>query len=118
MTAERFISCTVLGLLVLSPFYIKGDPPGMAPADSLIVPPQQYDYKYSGRIVLTRGSEARTKADCQGVSNIGCAIRVSAQTCYVWIADDDVLKRHRYSYDMVLLHETAHCNGWKPNLWK
>src|SRR5262245_28854356 len=98
MTAERFISYTVLGLLLLSPFYVKGDPPGMAPADSLIVPPSQYDYEYSGHVVLTRGTEASTKADCHGASSIGCAVRVSAETCFVWIANDDVLKRHRYSY--------------------
>ena len=114
MTTRMLTRCVLVGLAaVIIPFVVKGDPPGTPPLDALIVPPSQYDYKYSGHIVLTRGSEDSTKADCHGASSVGCALRVSAETCFVWIADDDVLTRKGYSYAMVYRHEQAHCNNWK-----
>ena len=114
MTIRKLAPYLLVGLLAVTiPFVVKGDPPGTPPLDALIVPPPQYDYEYGGHIVLTRGTQASTKTECRGASDVGCAIRVSAETCFVWIANDDVLERKGYSYRMVLRHETAHCNGWK-----
>src|SRR5262245_56885488 len=103
MTIRRLAPFLFVGLLaVVIPLFVKGDPPGTAALDALIVPPPQVDYEYTGHIVLTRGDEANTWKDCQGASGTGCAIRVSAETCFVFIANDDVLERKRYSYRMVL----------------
>jgi hypothetical protein len=113
MTIPRFnLSLLAWLLAAFALAYAQGEP--LAPVlDPQIMPPPEFDYEYTGHMVITRGDEASTKTECWGKSGIGCALRVSAETCFVFIAYDDVLERQRYSYGMVLRHERAHCNGWK-----
>jgi len=121
MTILKSTPYLLAGLLLIATPYAKGDPPTvdqppvkLAPIrDPQIMPPPEFDYEYSGHMTITRGDEASIRTECWGKSGIACAIRVSAETCFVWITDDDVLERRRLSYDMVLRHERAHCNGWK-----
>ena len=45
MTIRRLAPYLFVGLLaVVIPFVVKGDPPGTAALDALIVPPPQFDY--------------------------------------------------------------------------
>jgi len=46
------------------------------------------------------------------VSQTGCAWPFG-ESCTVRIVYDDILNKHRMSYDAVFRHERAHSNGWR-----
>ena len=115
MTILRFTPYILAGLVLIAAPYGKGDPPAkLAPIlDPWMLPPTEFDYEYTGRMTITRGNEATIKTECWDKTEVACAFRITAETCYVWIVDDNILSRKRLSYDVVLRHERAHCNGWK-----
>ena len=78
--------------------------------DKRILPPAEFDHEFDGAVVITRVDEQGIKKQCP-TTLTGCAF-LWRQTCYMWIVCDDILNYQRYSYDVVLRHEIAHCNGW------
>jgi hypothetical protein len=89
------------------------------------LPPIEYDKPFTGKY-----TEIRVGATVMGyvcpktpfpvtlgcaVSNIkreGEGIVTPATECVVYIADDDILARAGWSYDILMRHERAHCHGW------
>ena len=75
-------------------------------------PPEEFNRDYTGRLELSRGDDKYVLLHCAGKSELGCAYRMTDETCFVWIANSDVLKRHGLSFNAVYRHERAHCLGW------
>jgi hypothetical protein len=61
---------------------------------------------------IFRVNEAGIKFHCPSTTEIACADLIATMTCFVWIANDDILARHRVDYNIVYRHERAHCLGW------
>jgi len=79
--------------------------------DALIMPPKEFDHDYTGRMTIMRGDLDAIVHQCQGKTLTGCAYRMTAETCFIWIVNDDILRRQGYTYDVVYRHERAHWNG-------
>jgi hypothetical protein len=89
------------------------------------LPPIEYDRPFAGKY-----SEIRVGADVMAIVcpktpfpvTLGCVVSnikwdgermvVPATECIVYIAADDILKKAGWSYDILMRHERAHCNGW------
>jgi hypothetical protein len=83
----------------------------------LILPPLEYDHPFDGEIIIVRTEAEYTpgfwKCRMSHPTPVGCA-RVGGRNgkCVMYIADDATLQRYGEEYDLVLRHETGHCNGW------
>jgi hypothetical protein len=89
------------------------------------LPPVEYDKPFAGKY-----SEIRVGATVMGYVcpktpwpvTLGCAVHdtqrdseritVPATECIVYIANDDILEKAGWSYDILMRHERAHCHGW------
>jgi hypothetical protein len=91
-----------------------------APKKFQIMPPVEYDHPYTGELTLRRAkSQAEIRSICPTVSfNLGvataCSIR-RANSCMIAMAPDDEIRKTGMTPEIVLRHETAHCNGWGPD---
>jgi hypothetical protein len=82
----------------------------MAPGS--VLPPVEYDQPYTGQMVIVRGDKAKMDGLCPKMA-LGCAIKVGeGRGCIIVIANDDILKRTPWNYEMVLRHENGHCQNW------
>jgi hypothetical protein len=80
-----------------------------------VLPPVEYDHPYSGRLVKFRKNTIEdVRASCKTplAMGLGCAWLVSEGFCVIIMASDDVIEAAGHDPDVVLRHETAHCNGW------
>jgi hypothetical protein len=86
------------------------------PSDNRFLPPIEYDQPYQGHMVVIRGDKAQMVGLCPKTPmpiTLGCAIHVGeGRGCIVVIANDEILKRTPWSYDMVWRHENGHCQNW------
>lgn len=72
-----------------------------------IIPPEQYDHPYDGKLKVTYGDVQKVHELCHSGSAAGCAY-VHKHDCLIilpttWPRLTDAYYRH----------ERAHCNGWK-----
>ena len=49
-----------------------------------------------------------------GYPRLGCNYRFPSQ-CVIFLADDKIIRAAGHDPDIVLRHETGHCNGWPAN---
>lgn len=86
-------------------------------------PPPQYDYPYKGILWIERLPDLETlTVKCKKpLMTIGCsAVAGDYSWCRVFIVADDYIAKMPIqpreamglSYESVLRHEIAHCNGW------
>jgi hypothetical protein len=92
-------------------------------------PPKQYDVPYTGKLTIERIDDAEAldgEKLCMlkpMANRVGCAVGpANGSWCTVYIASDALLKKKYPSadtrklfgltYDEILRHELAHCNGW------
>lgn len=78
------------------------------------LPPPEFDKPFTATLIIRRiDTEESLHAACEGVSKIACAgLTANGQTCYLYIANDDILRKYHMIYVMSLRHELGHCNGW------
>jgi hypothetical protein len=90
------------------------------------LPPVEYDKPFFGKYTEVRVGAAVMAKVCPKTPfpvTLGCAvsnlmrdseerITVPASECVVYIADDDILEKAGWSYDILMRHERAHCLGW------
>lgn len=101
--------------------------PAPAAAFSVLAPPVEYQHPYQGELTLQHGSPRKVDDMCRVTGQIGrgpvaCAYmeNLSQGRCTVWMPNlGAVLSRGTVVtpalYEKLLLHETAHCNGWPVN---
>jgi hypothetical protein len=98
------------------------------PIGPTILPPEEYDKPYPGKLILVRGDAEYMRAVCPTTSYLvtpGCSYRLAggaSGACLVVIADEETLKvaqhrigGHTWTYDIIFRHEVGHCNGWSAN---
>ena len=117
MTVLRFI--LFYFALLLFTFLMMALADAQSPVDPNIVPPSEYDHPYDGELTLLRVPESMIANKCAsaikpGHRPLGCAQIMSRMPnrCTIWIVTDAELKERGWSYELVLRHETGHCNGW------
>jgi len=81
------------------------------------LPPAEYDKPFTGKLIIRRfETEEEIAQICKGTSRVACTARsIDHKTCYLFIANDDVIRRNRGSYAFTVRHELGHCNGWTQN---
>ena len=77
---------------------------------------------YPGKLTIIRGrSEDEVQALCPrsfgNIGKLGCLQNQDRDSCTLVIASDEVIKSWGFPLELVLRHETAHCNGWGQNHW-
>jgi hypothetical protein len=99
----------VLLILVASP--ARGDPH--------ITPSAKYDHEFPGEIIVTEmPSEAKLRKLCEGFgatfnksTAIACAFAHRGK-CFIFTIDPIEMAYTSYTWEQVMRHERAHCNGW------
>jgi hypothetical protein len=89
------------------------------------LPPVEYDKPFTGRYTEIRVGATVMGYVCPKTPwpvTLGCAVHdtqrdseritVPATECIVYIANDDILEKAGWSYDILMRHERAHCHGW------
>lgn len=83
-----------------------------------IWPPEEYDYPYKGRVIVTRmDTPAEIRAMCPNAAPknrelLGCASFPMPGVCLVYMLPDKALMMYGVDPDDVYRHEIGHCNGW------
>jgi hypothetical protein len=80
-----------------------------------VIPPVEYDHPYKGKLTVTRsGSQSDIRMSCGPTPfpyHLGCA-KLAPEGCYILMAEDDFIRKNGWTPEIVLRHETGHCNGW------
>jgi hypothetical protein len=80
-----------------------------------VIPPLEYDHPYNGKVIVERStSQAEIRSRCDPSTfpyHLGCS-RLRPDGCYILLADDEFIRKHGWTSDIVLRHEIGHCNGW------
>src|SRR3989442_7646776 len=78
------------------------------------LPPAEFDKPYTGKLIIRRfETEEEIERICKGSAKYACAARVAdGSACYLFVGNDNVLKRNHVPYEFMLRHELGHCNGW------
>jgi hypothetical protein len=82
------------------------------------VPPPEYDKPFVGKLTeFIAKDEEEFESFCRGVSRFGCARHWPASEsgpalCDIYLAPDELIRRHWLTTEIVRRHEIAHCNGW------
>jgi hypothetical protein len=82
-----------------------------------VIPPEEYDHPYDGPVKIWRSADQDyIKSKCPASIfpyHLGCGGRKSATgECHILMADDDTIRKHGWTPEIVLRHEIGHCNGW------
>ncbi len=92
-------------------------PPKMA--DRYVLPPEQYDHPYTGKLeTFYDQSDAVRATVCPRAvygTPIACALRNGPGGCIIVLGPDEVLRARGWSVETVIRHETGHCNGWSAD---
>jgi hypothetical protein len=84
-----------------------------------VIPPVEYDHPYTGKLTIFRSSsQAEIKAKCPPSSfpyHLGCGGPKAGGECHILMADDETIRKHGWTPEIVLRHEIGHCNGWPAN---
>ena len=87
----------------------------------ILLPPKEFDHKYDGKLTVEYHSSKDIYLRCSNGNSqyrtgrmLGCTFRnfYGPDTCLVLIPTRDELEGYGWSYEIVLRHELAHCNGW------
>ena len=123
----KLFTIALSSLLAVSPAFAKAKPSAPTPKWLVSMPPLAFDYPYTGNLEVVRGNAGLMKEKCTaykgeyGPVAIGCAISrrlekdppdAPAVFCIIYIAEDSILAKDRWSYADLLRHEMGHCNGW------
>jgi hypothetical protein len=105
---------------------VQPAPPTIVKPNS-IMPPKEYDYPFKGKLYISAENDfAQMIVGCQWTLPYrdihGCSRppgwdtpgigRMKSNECMILIAKRELIKGV-HDYDMVIRHETAHCNGWR-----
>jgi hypothetical protein len=92
---------------------VRDEKPSLLPRVPLYLPPIEYDYPYTGKLTIERVTSEQLMARCSAATaiSLGCAFSGSGN-CFVLLVDDTSIKALGWTYDLLLRHELAHCNGW------
>jgi hypothetical protein len=88
-----------------------------APQKWLIAPPVEYDHPYAGKLTVRLAKDqAEVRAWCPGAKwktnvMLACAFP-GPEFCTIVMASAEVLWEQGFTPEIILRHETAHCNGW------
>src|SRR5262249_17920582 len=88
------------------------------------LPPLEYDHPFQGAVTVI---EAKSQNEVKGLCNLvsveapvfGCAFprdrlaRTIKPDCVIILGDAATIARWGWTRNIVLRHETGHCNGWK-----
>jgi hypothetical protein len=81
-------------------------------------PPPEYDKPFVGKLTeFIAKDEEEFEGFCRGVSRFGCARHWPASEsgpplCDIYLAPDELIRRHWLTTEIIRRHEIAHCNGW------
>jgi hypothetical protein len=95
LAATAFAACVIA--FAIAPSVCNAQAALIAPEHRMIIPPVEYDHPYTGDMWILRGDHEQMLRLCPLPKNprnyiSGCA-RLVGNTCYVVVADDDILKR-------------------------
>lgn len=82
-----------------------------------ILPPVEFDKPYTGKMTLVRTkSQSEIKVLCRIYDPVvlGCSFP-HGDSCLVYIASDEDIKKAGWNYDYVYRHERGHCLSWPRN---
>jgi hypothetical protein len=81
-----------------------------------VIPPAEYDHPYKGEVKIWRSaSQDEIKSKCPPSAfpyHLGCGGPRSSGECHILMADDETIRKHGWTPEIVLRHEIGHCNGW------
>jgi hypothetical protein len=84
-----------------------------------VIPPEEFDHPFGGTTRVWRSSDqAEIKAKCPPSAfpyHLGCGGKSATGQCHILMADDETIRKHGWTPEIVLRHEIGHCNGWPPN---
>lgn len=83
------------------------------PQTNLHLPPLEYDFPYKGKLAIETVTREQLLARCASAhqGSLGCAFPGSGN-CRILLVDDATMKAVGWTRELMLRHETAHCNGW------
>ena len=79
-----------------------------------ILPPPEYDYPYTGKLLLRRVDTLEELfLSCPNLPSyiLGCAYK-RPDSCVVFMIADPFIKARGWTAKILLRHEIGHCNGW------
>ena len=82
-------------------------------------PPAIYDHEFGGRDHVRRLSSIEVDKLCRfyGAKGTGevvaCALRLGEDFCIMVLPQIGVGGIAQRTYDLIVRHETGHCNGWR-----
>jgi len=84
----------------------------------LMLPPKEFDHPYEGDVEINYLNEKAIQVQCWPARRtstmlLACTRALTPTRCIIWIMAKDDLDRLGWSYDIIMRHEIAHCNGWK-----
>lgn len=84
---------------------------GAAAADVQLKPPAEYDYPFHGEVVINYVQSGNVRRQCGHPDRaiVRACARVESGKCIITLAVYAKIS----SRQMLIRHETAHCNGWK-----
>jgi hypothetical protein len=88
--------------------------------NSPILPPEEYDYPYMGQLEITIHTQDEIRALCTVYKQwpfskypaLACNVRFLTGRCRIRMAPPEDHVAAGTTFDVVLRHEMAHCNGW------
>ena len=80
-----------------------------------ILPPPEYDYPYTGKLILNRVDTLEELfKKCPGLPSfiLACTYLRKDNSCLVFMVADDIIRLRGWTAKILLRHEIGHCNGW------
>ena len=81
----------------------------------MMIPPAEYDKPFVGKVEEFIVNDLDDLETACRQKMIGCARRWSASLCVIYLASDDLIRKHGLpgqTIETLRRHEIAHCNGW------
>jgi hypothetical protein len=83
-----------------------------APTKKSLLPPPEYDRPYAGVLTVMVYDTVREVQEVCGGPAVACAVPMGGR-CHIHIPRDYLIEDLYSTYDKVMRHEIAHCNGWR-----
>ena len=86
-----------------------------------LLPPEEFDHEYDGELTIKYMTPDDIHRLCNPALNVKNGQQALACTraflslpksCIIYMMTAQELEKRGWSYDIVLRHETGHCNGW------
>ena len=98
----RYLLTTAATLLVVTPCLAQ-----------MHLPPVEYDKPYTGKLTVETVTTEQLRTQCAAATkwSVGCAFP-GPNSCRIILLEEKLINAIGWTKELMLRHETAHCNGW------